>query len=192
MPFTHDTEVSLLAMAALVNTDPACSDSGAEEMAAIDDLEQFVLAFRYSGSRTGDGAELEAVRTIRSRLRALWAVGDDGEIVDLVNGLLREHEALPQVVRHDGWGWHVHAVGADRPLADRIAVESALAVVDLIRTDELSRLRRCAAPDCDAVLVDLSRNRSKRYCDVGNCGNRANVAAYRARKAARPGGGRSG
>ena len=50
------------------------------------------------------------------------------------------------------------------------------------RSDELERLRLCDAPDCDAVLVDLSRNRSRRYCDTGNCGNRANVAAYRARK----------
>ena len=105
-------------------------------------------------------------------------------MVERVNALLREHEALPQLVRHDGWDWHIHAVGADHPLAERIAVEAALAVVDLVRAEELSRLRRCAAEDCEAVLVDLSRNRSKRYCDVGNCGNRANVAAYRARKAA--------
>ena len=54
--------------------------------------------------------------------------------------------------------------------------------LDLIREDQLDRLRTCAADDCDDVLVDLSKNRSKRYCDTGNCGNRANVAAYRARK----------
>ena len=54
--------------------------------------------------------------------------------------------------------------------------------LDLIRDDELDRLSTCAADDCDDVLVDLSKNRSKRYCATGNCGNRANVAAYRARK----------
>jgi predicted RNA-binding Zn ribbon-like protein len=42
----------------------------------------------------------------------------------------------------------------------------------------------CEAPDCQAVLVDLSRNRSRRFCDVNNCANRAHVAAYRARRAA--------
>ena len=41
----------------------------------------------------------------------------------------------------------------------------------------------CAAPDCDFVVIDLSRNRSRRFCDSG-CGNRANVAAYRARRRA--------
>ena len=41
----------------------------------------------------------------------------------------------------------------------------------------------------EAVLVDLSRNSSKRYCDTGNCGNRVHVAAYRARLRSVEGGG---
>src|SRR5829696_1388661 len=48
--------------------------------------------------------------------------------------------ALPQLVRHDGLDWHIHAVPRDAPLDRRIVVESALAMVDVIRTDELSRL----------------------------------------------------
>jgi len=52
----------------------------------------------------------------------------------------------------------------------------------MIRSGELDRLRICAAADCDAVLVDLTRNRSRIYCDTGNCGNRQHVAAYRARQ----------
>ena len=63
-------------------------------------------------------------------------------------------------------------------------VEVAMAFIDVIRGDEFERLRSCAAADCRGVLVDLSRNRSKRYCDAGNCGNRMNVIAYRARQAA--------
>jgi predicted RNA-binding Zn ribbon-like protein len=46
---------------------------------------------------------------------------------------------------------------------------------------ETGRLRQGEAPDCDAVLIDLSKNRSRRYCDTGNCGNRQHVAAYRER-----------
>ncbi len=183
MPFTHDTEMSLLAMASLVNTEAAASASGEEEMATQAQLDAFVEAHRYSGSRTRDEAELQALRDVRPLLRALWTAGEEGA-VQRVNALLREHRALPQLVRHDGWDWHVHAVGEEAPLAQRIAVESALAVVDLIRQGELRRLRLCEGEDCAAVLVDLSRNRSKRYCDVANCGNRAHVAAYRARRAA--------
>jgi predicted RNA-binding Zn ribbon-like protein len=61
----------------------------------------------------------------------------------------------------------------------------ALAVV--ITTGEHERLQVCAAPDCSRVLVDLSRNRSKRYCDSRTCGNRLHVAAYRERRRAAAG-----
>jgi predicted RNA-binding Zn ribbon-like protein len=88
---------------------------------------------------------------------------------------------LPQLVRHDGWDWHLHATPSEAPLATRMAVEAAMAFVDVIRMGETGRMRHCAAEDCDAVFVDFSRNRSKRYCDLGNCGNRTHVAAFRER-----------
>jgi predicted RNA-binding Zn ribbon-like protein len=103
-----------------------------------------------------------------------------------VNELLREGAALPYLIKHDEWDYHLHATSPEQPLADRMMVEAAMAFVDVIRTDELERLSVCAADDCDCVLVDLSKNRSRRFCDRG-CGNRANVAAYRARKRASSG-----
>ena len=77
-------------------------------------------------------------------------------------------------------GTGTYVTGPNAPLADRIAADAAMAFLDLIRADALGRLRICAAEDCEDVLVDLSKNSSKRYCDTGNCGNRTNVAAYRA------------
>ena len=56
-----------------------------------------------------------------------------------------------------------------------------MAMVDVIRADEMARLDTCAADDCDDVVLDLSRNRSRRYCST-TCGNREAVAAYRARQ----------
>jgi predicted RNA-binding Zn ribbon-like protein len=53
----------------------------------------------------------------------------------------------------------------------------------VVRSGELRRLRICEYRDCSSVVVDLSKNRSRRFCDAG-CGNRAAVSAYRARKAA--------
>ena len=67
------------------------------------------------------------------------------------------------------------------PLDQRITVETAMAMIDVIRADEMSRLGVCAQDDCDGVVLDLSRNRSKIFCDT-NCSNRAAVAAYRARR----------
>ena len=95
--------------------------------------------------------------------------------------MLREAGALPQLVRHGDMDWHLHAVEDDRPFATRIVVETAMAMIDVIRADELSRLGVCADDDCGGLVLDLSRNRSRRFCSTA-CGNRAAVAAYRARQ----------
>ncbi len=78
--------------------------------------------------------------------------------------------------------WHLHLASMHDPLWQRMGAEMAMALADLIRAGELRRLKICAAPDCEAVLVDLSRNRSRIFCDTGNCGNRQHVAAYRERR----------
>jgi predicted RNA-binding Zn ribbon-like protein len=173
--FAHDVEVALAATAALVNS---ASDGTLE---TVEDLDRFVAEWGYTGSRRGTRAELQAVQALRPRLRRIWDADEDG-VVTIVNRLLREANALPQLVKHDSWDYHVHATSAAAPLAERIAVETAMAFIDVVRAGKLDRLRHCAAADCDNVLVDLSKNRSKRYCENG-CGNRANVAAYRARRA---------
>lgn len=175
MIFAHDTEVALAFVTALVNTGGA--DEQLPDPAVLDAL---VRSWRWTGTRTGSEAELDDVRALRPRLRRLWEADED-EAVRIVNQLLREGSALPQLVRHDGWDYHLHATEPDAPLAERMAVEATMAVADLIRSKKLSRLRFCDHPDCDSVLVDLSKNRSRRYCD-GGCGNRVAVAAYRARR----------
>ena len=184
MLFAYDVESTLISTAALVNTLPELSDSGRDELTTPAELDDFIRANQYTGSRTHDEAELAGVRAIREPLRELWTIADEEKVVDRVNGMLTAARALPQIVRHDDLGWHLHATSSESPLADRILVEAAMGWVDVIRNDERERMRICAADDCQAVLVDFSRNRSKRYCDVGNCGNRANVAAYRARRSA--------
>jgi predicted RNA-binding Zn ribbon-like protein len=70
------------------------------------------------------------------------------------------------------------------PLADRIAAHLSMGLAELVVMGESARLRTCASPACREVFLDLSRNRSRRYCDSRTCGNRLHVAAYRARKAA--------
>jgi predicted RNA-binding Zn ribbon-like protein len=187
MLFTHDTEVSLMGAAALVNTMEGSvpGDDDMDRLTTAEELDSFYGSWQWTGSRAeGEKArsqELREVRALRPRLRALWFLDED-DAVDAVNGLLRDGRALPQLVKHDAWDYHLHATSREAPLATRMAVEAAMALVDVIRARELDRLKVCDAADCDDVLVDLSKNRSRRFCD-GGCGNRANVAAYRARKA---------
>ncbi|MFJ4209270.1 CGNR zinc finger domain-containing protein [Paenarthrobacter sp. NPDC089675] len=179
MLFAPDTEVALRSVVNLINT----AANGDEHLATMDHLDAFLAAEGFSGSRTKTPAELRSVKRLRSELAALWAADED-TAAKSVNKLLSDAKALPQLVKHDQWDWHLHATTQEAPLADRMGTEAAMAIVDVIRSKEMDRMRVCAAEDCDAVVLDLSRNRSKLYCDTGNCANRTHVAAYRARKAA--------
>lgn len=175
MLFTHDTSATLLAAAALVN-----SAEKPDTMTDLAQLDTFVAEHGHTGSRAHDAAELDAVRAMRAPLRRLLT-SDRDTAVEIVNGMLTSYQAVPRLVRHDGLDYHLHAADSDRPLADRIAVETAMAMIDMIRADELGRLSVCADGTCNGIVLDLSRNRSRRYCSTA-CGNRIAVAAYRARK----------
>lgn len=175
MAFAHDTTEALEAAAFLAN-----SELEPDTMTSFAHLEAFFDDFHYSGSHPTP-RDLDQVRAIRSRVRALFKASRD-QAVPLVNAILAEQQALPQVVRHDGVDWHIHATSDDRPLAERILVETAMALIDVIRADEFQRFGDCDMEDCDGVVVDLSRNRSRKYCSV-TCTNRAAQAAYRARQA---------
>jgi len=178
MLFSHDTERALAETAALVNTVGRDGDT----LVTLADLDDLLARYPYSGGIRRTPDELESVRDLRHRLRRFWTVTDRDEAAALVNEILAEADARPYLARHDEWDWHLHVTRPDAPLADRIAADAAMAFLDLIRADALGRLRICAADDCEDVVIDLSKNSSKRYCDTGNCGNRTNVAAYRARK----------
>lgn len=177
MVFAHDTEMALQAAATLANSalDP-------DTLETVADLDELYVRFEYTGRRDRTRAELDEVRALRPRLYALLAAERD-EAVTMVNEMLAEAQAVPRLVRHDRWDWHLHAVSDDAPLATRFLVESAMAMIDVIRADEMSRLGVCADDDCEGIVLDLSRNRSRRFCSNA-CGNRNAVAAYRARQAA--------
>lgn len=178
MIFAPDTEVSLQYAAALVNTKPAAES--VETLTSVDDLRAQMAGWSWTGAMPRSTSDLDQVRRVRERLRGLWGATLT-ESVEIVNELLRDGAALPQLVIHEPFGWHVHATESEAPVAVRIAVDSAMALVDVIRTDSLDRLRLCEGEDCPNVLVDLSKNQSRKFCDT-TCANRAHAAAYRARQ----------
>lgn len=178
MTLTHDARLALAAATALVNSglEPATITTSA-------DLDAFFDQWEYTGRHDRDAAEFAQIIGLRPRLRELL-LADRDDAPALINAMLAEAKALPQLVRHEGFDWHIHASGPDAPWADRILVETAMAMIDLIRADELSRLAVCADETCEGVVLDLSRNRSRIYCSTA-CSNRHAVAAYRARQAGR-------
>lgn len=176
MPFTHDTAVSLQAAVTLVN-----SAEEPDTLTSVEELDAFYAEYEFTGRRDRDRAELDAVRAVRPVLRDLLT-GSRDDAAGLVNRMLAETRALPQLTRHDNFDWHLHAVAPEAPLVTRILVETAMAMIDVIREDEMSRLGTCADEECQGIVLDLSRNRSRRFCST-TCTNRAAVAAYRARHA---------
>jgi len=182
LQFAPDTVDTLAFMIALVNTLPGASRSGEDELSTPAQLTTLLDEHSYTGRFDRDEAELAEVIETRALLGHIWSHSRD-EAVPVVNRMLRDADALPRLVRHDGWDWHLHATEPSAPLAERIRVEVAFALIDVIRSQEWGRLRTCEASDCTGVFVDLSRNGSKRFCSL-RCGNRMNMVEHRARIAA--------
>ncbi len=172
--FANDTEASLRAAVHLVN-----SGEPPDTLTSVAQVDAWYAEHGYTGRRDGDEGELAALRALRPVLRELLTANRD-RAAELANAMLAEAGAVPQLVRHDGLDWHIHAVASDAPLERRIIVETAMAMVDVIRADELSRLSVCADDGCGGLVLDLSRNRSRRFCST-TCANRHAVRAYRAR-----------
>lgn len=79
------------------------------------------------------------------------------------------------------WGW------PDAPLAvDRVAWWVARSAADLLTSEDLTGVRECAGYDCGRLFMDGTKNRSRRWCDMASCGNRAKGRRhYERRKATR-------
>jgi len=178
--FSHDTRLSLLAVVDMANTAPSVGrDEGLPDAEA---LRTFVIAHDISGARDSDYADVAAIHRVRERFRAVFEMADTAAASAVVNSLLAEAPLCPRLTDHDGHDWHMHYSAPSATLAEHIAVDGGMALAHVVAAGDIGRLRVCEAPDCRSVLVDMSRNRSKRYCDARTCGNRLNVAAYRARK----------
>jgi predicted RNA-binding Zn ribbon-like protein len=82
-----------------------------------------------------------------------------------------------RLVREDGtFGLSWDGDHLERPLWPL-----ASAAVDLLRSGPLDRLKACE--DCPWLFLDTSRNRSRRWCSMDDCGSRSKMRRYRARRA---------
>jgi predicted RNA-binding Zn ribbon-like protein len=67
----------------------------------------------------------------------------------------------------------VNGAELDRPLWP-----IARSAADLLVGDDLARVKRCGGHDCDWLFVDQSKNKSRRWCDMRDCGNRAKARRH--------------
>ncbi len=152
-----------------------------DRMATPEALDAWFEEHSYSYAPRATPALVAEVTELRAALHALFTSTRD-DAVETVNTWLAEANALPRLVRHDHLDWHIHAEPPGSSIPVQVRVETAMAMIDVIRSDEMSRLAVCEDEHCEGIVLDLSRNRSRRYCSTA-CSNRAAVAAYRARQA---------
>lgn len=179
--FDADQIEAMTGCVELINTGRG---SDGEELRDLAGLQVIADKYAFAGVR-GTAADLSMAREYRARLDGIVtsceARDEDGAIAQ-INALLSQTGASPQIVAHDGRGPHLHVSRPTAPLADRMAAHFAMGLAWLVVAGEARRIRSCESPTCRDVFVDLSRNRSRRYCNSRTCGNRLHVAAYRARK----------
>jgi predicted RNA-binding Zn ribbon-like protein len=80
--------------------------------------------------------------------------------------------------RSDGfrWTWPV-----DPPVPETILGPIALSAAGLLREGDLSRIKQCAGEHCGWLFFDLTKNKSRRWCDMAVCGNRMKGRRHRSR-----------
>lgn len=180
MLIPHDTRIALDTVVDLMNTAPDHDE--ADELKDVPSLYAFVSGHNVSDVGELSEHDLAAVRQVRSRFIEVFAAPDSRTAAELINQLVAAAGTTPQLTDHDGYDWHVHYFAPGASVAEHLAADCGMALAFILVAGEQERLRRCEAPDCGRAFVDLSRNRSRRYCDSRTCGNRLHVAAYRARR----------
>ncbi|MCP3760014.1 CGNR zinc finger domain-containing protein [Streptomyces sp. TBY4] len=121
---------------------------------------------------------------LAGRMRIVFeaAQADDlDRAADEINALLVDTNARPKLDRREkGWGLHFH--GPDDTLVNGWAAGCAAGLALAVGSDLAGRLGVCAAPQCDRVFVDTSKNGRRRFCSP-QCQSRVKAAAHRSRQA---------
>jgi predicted RNA-binding Zn ribbon-like protein len=126
-------------------------------------------------------AVLGRARALREAIFEVFAASSRGletphRALHVLDGSLKEALRHRRLVAADAsyrWAWE------DEEALERMLWPVAVSAAELLTSDRLDRVRVCAARDCDWLFLDQSRNRSRRWCDMTVCGNRAKVRRFR-------------
>ena len=88
----------------------------------------------------------------------------------------RKNERLISTDKGFRWEW----IGGEAAF-DRMLWSIAQSAAEFLITGDLSRLRECGGEECGWLFEDTSRNRSRQWCHMQDCGNRAKVRRFRTR-----------
>lgn len=88
----------------------------------------------------------------------------------------RSHEKLAATAKGFNWEW-----SEGKNALGRMLWPVALSAAELMTLGDLSRLHECGGDDCRWLFEDTSRNRSRQWCNMQDCGNVAKVRRFRSR-----------
>ena len=123
---------------------------------------------------------------LAGRMRIVFEAANAGDLdaaADEINVLLLDTNARPQLDRGKDRPWSLHFHGPDEQLANGWAAGCAAGLALAVGSDLAGRLGVCAAPQCDRVFVDVSKNGQRRFHSPP-CQSRVIAATHRARQAA--------
>jgi predicted RNA-binding Zn ribbon-like protein len=79
------------------------------------------------------------------------------------------------IYRADAYYWQMSADGDD---LDGVLWRILWQAADLLTSDRLAQVKLCAGEACGWLFLDASRNQSRRWCSMSDCGNRAKAKRY--------------
>lgn len=122
---------------------------------------------------------LKRARALREAVYRLFTGSEPrAEDLDLLSEEASRAAAQRRVVAGpDGYAYAWPETGA----LDRILWPVAWAAADLLTSPDRARVKECASHDCSWLFLDMSRNHSRRWCDMKVCGNRAKARRFSAR-----------
>ncbi|MGZ0151763.1 CGNR zinc finger domain-containing protein [Kribbella sp. WER1] len=121
---------------------------------------------------------------LAARMRIVFEAANTGDLDSAateINALLRDTNARPQLDRGRDRPWSLHFHGPDEQLANGWAAGCAAGLALAVGSELAGRLGVCAAPHCDRVFVDTSKNGQRRFHSP-QCQSRVKAAAHRARQ----------
>jgi len=159
--------------------------SWARQAGIVGDFEARALVETAHQHPTESTKALFHAKALREAIFRLFSNSIDGAapepadlaILNVTLGRALSHRRLS--ITHQGFAWEWRR---DDEALDTMLWPVVQSAADLLVSPKASRVRRCGGTDCDWLFMDMSRNQSRRWCDMSGCGNRAKARRYYARK----------
>jgi predicted RNA-binding Zn ribbon-like protein len=113
-------------------------------------------------------------RIFKASLRRSAPGESDMDVLRNELSIAKSHQRLVRAGPGFVWAWDRSENALNSSLW-RVSISAA----DLLTSADLQKLRQCSGDECGWMFLDTSRNRTRRWCDMKDCGNRAKVRRFR-------------